>query len=126
MPAFKGGHEVSLSDYKGKLLLIEFWISHCGHCIRAVEALNAIRRDYPGEDLEIVSINIHDDAHVISRFIENNRPEYTMLVGGESVSQSYGIAAYPSAVLVGRDGRALTTGIFDAAVLRRRIDDALR
>lgn len=97
----------SLGRYRGKLLLIEFWIAQCGFCIAAVPRLNDISHRYRDKGLEVVSVNMYDPAGTIEFFKKKNKPEYTILTGGDSIASTYGIDAYPAFVLIGNDGKVV-------------------
>src|SRR5215203_974100 len=91
--------QVSLDQYKGKLVLLEFWITYCGFCIAAVPKINAISQRFRDKDLRVISINMHDPAVTIDFFKSKNKPEYIILTGGESIAKAYGVEAYPAFVL---------------------------
>lgn len=97
----------SLSEYAGKVVLLEFWIAHCGFCIAAVPRLNDISHRYRDKGLEVVSVNMYDPAGTIELFKEKNKPEYTIFTGGDQIATHYGIDAYPAFVLVGVDGKVV-------------------
>lgn len=102
---FGSGSPVSLEQYKGKVVLIEFWIAHCGFCIAAVPKLNQIARHYKSREFQLISVNIHDPDKTIDLFKSKNSPEYPILTNGEATAVSCGIGAYPGLVLIGKDGK---------------------
>jgi thiol-disulfide isomerase/thioredoxin len=97
--------QVSLAQYRGKVVLLEFWIVNCGFCIGAVPKLNAIDEKFRDKNFEFISINIHDSQNLIDIFRDKNKPGYQILTSGESTGNSYGVSAYPSFVLIDRDGK---------------------
>jgi thiol-disulfide isomerase/thioredoxin/outer membrane lipoprotein-sorting protein len=107
--------QVSLDQYKGKLVLLEFWITHCGFCVAAVPKLNAISQRFAEKGLQIISINMYDPAETIEFFKNKNKPEYMILTGGESIAKVYGVEAYPAIVLVDRNGKVVysSSGLFE-------------
>lgn len=98
---------VSLDQFKGKLVLVEFWIANCGFCIAAVPKLNALMREFRDKGVEFLAINAHDTAKTIDLFKNNNKPEYRILTGGESMAETYGTDAFPTFVLIGKDGKVV-------------------
>ena len=117
-PAFvlrelEAGAEVSLEKYKGRVVLLEFWIAQCGFCIAAVPKLNEIAKSFPS--VELISINVHDAAKTIASFKRRNNPTYTILMDGEKTGDEYGVGAYPAIVLVGKDGKIAysSLGLFE-------------
>ena len=112
---FQTASKVSLENYKGKVVLLEFWIAHCGFCIAAVPKLNEIAKNFKGTDLEFVSINLHDEPATIASFKKRHNPEYTILGDGQSTADAYGVGAYPAILLIGKDGKIVyaSLGLFE-------------
>jgi thiol-disulfide isomerase/thioredoxin len=109
------GPEAALEAHKGKVVLLEFWIAHCGFCIAAVPKLNEIVKTFKGPEFAMMSINIHDPAATISGFKDRHKPEYAILVEGESTGDAYGVGSYPAIVLIGKDGKIAysSLGLFE-------------
>lgn len=119
---FESAEMISSDKYKGKLVLLEFWIAHCGFCIAAVPKLNAISRMFSNMGLEVVSVNMYDPAGTIDTFKKKNKPEFTILTGGESIANTYGVESYPAIVLIGKDGKVVysSSGLHD-----KELEDAI-
>jgi len=105
LASFEPSPKVSLDRLKGKLVLLEFWIAHCGFCVAAVPKLNLISDQYRGNGLETVSINMYDPAETIEAFKKKNKPDYTILTGGDSIAAAYGVESYPAFVLIDESGK---------------------
>jgi thiol-disulfide isomerase/thioredoxin len=118
-PEFKLTHylnntEESLSKYRGKLVLLEFWIKNCGYCVAAVPKLNAMNKQYADKDLQILAINTEDTPNAINSFVSLQKVEYVVLHGNnESVNKSYGIGSFPQVVLIDKTGRVIYSGMLD-------------
>jgi thiol-disulfide isomerase/thioredoxin len=110
---FESSAQSSLEQYKGKVVLLEFWIAQCGFCIAAVPKLNEIAKTFP--ELQLVSINIHDPEKTITSFKRRHNLAYTILVDGEKAGDDYGVGAYPALVLIGKDGKIVysSLGLFE-------------
>ena len=104
---FGSDSRVTSGQFKGKLVLLEFWIAHCGFCISAVPKLNQINEKFRERGLEVVSINMYDPAAVIVAFRTRHRPVFTILTGGETIATQFGVDAYPAIVLVGEAGKVV-------------------
>ncbi len=107
--------QVTLDQYKGKLVLLEFWIAHCGFCIAAVPKLNDISQRFGQKGLQVISINMHDPAATIDFFKNKNKPEYLILTGGDSIAKAFGVEGYPAIVLVDKNGNVAysSSGLFE-------------
>ena len=128
LPSLSDGAPVSLSQYKNKVVLIEFWISFCGYCIAAVPKLNLIEEKYKNTDFKLVAINASDRKDVIEKFQKNNQAKFQILYDGESTADSYGVDGFPTVVLIDKTGKVIYAGDFDpnnADVLEKLIEKNL-
>jgi peroxiredoxin len=115
-----------LSDDKGKLVLLEFWIKNCGHCIEAVPALNSLNDVYNKRGLKVLAINTEDSKTAIASFVTKHAANYTVAFGAApAVNKSYGVAAFPQVVLVDKTGVVVYSGNFDVEKLKPIIDQHL-
>ena len=115
LAGFGSAAQASLAQYKGKLVLLEFWITHCGFCIAAVPKLNDISQRFGEKGLQVISINMHDPAETIEFFKTKNKPEYMILTGGDSIAKAFGVEGYPAIVLVDKNGKVVysASGLFE-------------
>ncbi|PYT01296.1 MAG: hypothetical protein DMF63_00125 [Acidobacteria bacterium] len=104
---FGSNSSSSLDQYRGKLVLLEFWIAHCGFCIAAVPKINAVAQKFRDKDLQVISINMHDPTSTIEFFKNKNNPEYRILTGGDSIAKAFGVEAFPAFVLVDANGKVI-------------------
>lgn len=115
-----------LSDSKGKLVLLEFWIKNCGHCIEAVPALNSLNELYNKNGLKIVAINTEDNKTAIASFVTKHAVNYTVAFGADAlVNKNYGVAAFPQVVLVDKTGVVIYSGNLDVEKLKPLISQHL-
>ena len=121
LPIFAMDKTVSLSDYKGKVILLDFWIFHCGGCQASVPKLNALQEKYKGKDFQLLTVNITDSEKQIQLFIEKTKSEFPILHQGESIAKQYGIWFYPTVVLIGKDGKVIYSGEF----AEKKIEDLI-
>lgn len=112
---FASNSQVSLEKYKGKVVVLEFWIVHCGFCIAAVPKLNDIAKTFKDSDVELISINLHDEDKAIASFKTRHSPVYSILTEGESTADKYGVGAYPAMFVLGKDGKIAysSLGLFE-------------
>ena len=127
LPLLGSDSNISLEQYKGKVVLLEFWIINCVYCVEAVPKLNAISEKFKDRELELISINMHDPASAIEVVKKKSKAEYMILTGGDSIATAYGVGAYPAIVLIGKDGKVLYSSRgLDEKELEAAIDSALR
>ena len=125
------GKKVSLSDYKGKAVLINFWATWCAPCKIEMPWLVALRSQYAPQGFEILGVNA-DDAGTprakLARFGQEQGLNYPLLVGDDAMSRKYGgVEFLPTSYFVGRDGKivAETAGLVSKAEVEASIKKAL-
>jgi thiol-disulfide isomerase/thioredoxin len=112
LPVFGESTYSSVLQRKGKVVLIEFWISNCSYCIAGVPKLNAIQNKYSNKNLEIISINPYDSERMIVNFIDKNSPLFRILWKGSEIAKSYGITYFPTVILLDKESKVLYSGVF--------------
>lgn len=122
-------NDFDLVDLRGKFVLIDFWGTWCGPCIKALPALRKINSQF-GEDLQIVSIASESgfDKAKFLKVVQDNGMSWTNLVvdlfGAGNVAKRYKIQEYPTSFLLDHDGSILYKGTGEAAL--RQIEQILK
>ncbi|WP_346985815.1 TlpA disulfide reductase family protein [Chryseobacterium sp. POE27] len=111
------GEKVSLSNFRGHPVLLEFWIKNCSYCINAVPELNTLNTKYRLSGLKIWGINTTDSQQAINQFVHRQKVNYTVLLGDAAVGKNYGISAFPQVVLIDKQGSVIYSGGLDMSVL---------
>jgi thiol-disulfide isomerase/thioredoxin len=125
LPRFGRPDSLSLQQLKGNIVLLEFWIKNCSHCIEAVPALNAIKAAYKNKPLKIIAINAYDKALDIAAFREVTHPDYEIAYNGAQTAAEYGIPGYPMVVLIDRQGKVIYSAPFDQAKITALLKEVL-
>jgi thiol-disulfide isomerase/thioredoxin len=100
------GQKIDLADYKGKVVLVNFWASWCPHCRRMIPALVGFRDRYYDKGLRIVGIAVSDRKQAVQSFYEHGNINYPIAMGDADTRKLYGgISGLPTTLLIGRDGR---------------------
>ena len=119
------GREVSLSSYKGKIVLLNFWATWCGPCKAEIPGFVELQEKYK-DDLVIVGFSVDDPADKAKAFAAEYKMNYPILLGEgrEDVQESYGpIWGIPASFLISKDGRVCRKhlGIAPTSVFEREI-----
>ena len=125
LPLVSEKKRINLNQFKGKVVLLEFWIQNCGYCISAVPNLNAIVEKFPKESFQVIAINAHDTEEDIEKFFQRTQPKYKSVFDGGMVAEAYGISAYPSMVLLDKNGKVIYSGRLDKDKIEVLIKNAL-
>lgn len=117
-----GQQSVSLKQYKGKVVLLDFWIIHCGYCIEVIPMINRLRQKYWTKDFVFLSLNSHDSVNQIHSFIKKY-PEvnYPILYEAKETADLYGVPGYPTFVLLDKQGKVIYAGPFEEETIDRLI-----
>lgn len=100
------GETVSLSDYKGKIVFINFWATWCGPCRHEVPAFVELQEEYGTDTLVILGISLDQgDLSVVPTFAKDYNINYEVLYGdGDVVGKYGGIRSIPTTFVVDREG----------------------
>lgn len=101
----KNGTSVSLSSFKGKVVLLNFWANWCPTCKRELKSLNSLNKLYRDRDLVVLSIVVDNNSEVFET-INNKQVDFDVLVDhDQSVSLSlYKIFMFPTTFIIDKNG----------------------
>ena len=99
------GQSVSLSDFQGKPILLNFWATWCGPCRQEMPLLQAIFEEQSDNGLVMLAINIGEPAPAVNNFMRNGNYSFPVLLDTErDVAQDYNIRAIPTTFFIDEDG----------------------
>jgi thiol-disulfide isomerase/thioredoxin len=89
------GNEVSIQDYKGKVVLIDFWETWCGPCLQVFPAMDSLRKEY-GDDFEVLAVNLQDSdtPEEVASFKDDKKYDFNFVLDRNQVGPkviSFGI-----------------------------------
>jgi thiol-disulfide isomerase/thioredoxin len=118
--------DVALSQYKGKVIVIDFWATWCGPCKVEIPHFVEFQEKYGKAGLQIVGISVDDTADKLAPYIRDMKMNYPVLQGldHDDLQEAYGpIVGIPVSVLISRDGKvcATHTGLTGKDVFEREI-----
>lgn len=123
------GKKFTLSEFKGKAVLVNFWATWCGPCKIETPWLVELQNEYGSQGLQVVGVAMDDSGKdEIARFAKDMGMNYPVLLGKEAVGEAYGgVPALPESFFVGRDGKIVDRimGIEGKAQIETAIKKAL-
>lgn len=101
------GQKFKLSDYKGKVVMINFWATWCGPCRMEIPDMVRLQSKYEKQGFTIVGLSDDDDLEKPKAFAAQNGMTYPILLVTPDVHRAFGIEAIPSTFLVDKEGRVV-------------------
>jgi thiol-disulfide isomerase/thioredoxin len=129
------GNDVSLSQLRGKVVLVNFWATWCEPCRDEIPLLIEVQQKYGAKGFVILGIALDDEGKkVVAPYVARERFDvhgnheamsYPILIGGDEIVQKFGgLLGYPTSVLISRDGRQIKR--FTGRVGDQEINDAIQ
>jgi cytochrome c biogenesis protein CcmG/thiol:disulfide interchange protein DsbE len=100
---------VSLENFSGKVVYLDFWASWCGPCRQSFPWMNEMRAKYAEQGLEIIAVNLDADAGDAAEFLAEHPASFTVLYDDEGITpRSYAVKGMPTSYLISRDGQLVS------------------
>ena len=120
------GNQVSLSAYKGKVVLLNFWATWCGPCKAEIPGFVRLQEKYRDQGLVIVGYSVDDTAEKAKAYAAEYKMNYPILLGEgrEEVQDAYGpIWGIPASFIISKDGKVCRKhmGIAPEAVFEKEV-----
>jgi len=125
------GTPFKLKENRGKILIVDFWATWCGPCIRSIPSLIEISKEYKEAGVELVLVNCEEPETRVRPFLERLKSIPTVVLDTDgTVSKQYNVAAIPQTVLIDRDGGIVEVlvGASDEneEILRKKIETLIK
>jgi peroxiredoxin len=116
------GKPLSVSQFKGKVVLIDFWATWCGPCVQELPNVLKAYEQYHGKGFEIIGISLDSEKEKLTAFIEKNKmtwPQYFDGKGWESkLGAKYGVNSIPATYLLDKEGKIIGKGLRGDALVK--------
>jgi len=126
------GNRHRLSDYIGKVVLLNFWAKWCGPCLAEMPSMESLKKKLKDEKFVILTISVDKgDLESLKKFVEKKRYSFTVLHSRDgSVQESYSIGAIPTSFVIDKYGTVFSrikgTQKWDCADAIQHLKGALR
>lgn len=104
------GKTVHSSDFKGKVVILDFWATWCPPCKAEIPGFIALQNEYGKKGLAVVGISVDESgAAVVKQFVQQSGMNYPVVLADEITPQTFGgIEAIPTTYIIDREGRIVT------------------
>ncbi|MEK6582276.1 MAG: TlpA disulfide reductase family protein [Nitrospirota bacterium] len=103
------GNTISLADYKGKVVMVEFWATWCPPCKELTPILEKIHKKYKDKGFIILALVSEDEGEAAIRsFIKEYGITYPVLLADQETMRHYGISSIPVTFIINKEGRVVT------------------
>ena len=104
--ASRAGQDVSLAQYKGNVVMINFWASWCGPCRQEMPLLESIYKKYNKMGFTLLGVNVEPDSQAANEWLKATPVSFPILYDKDSkVSKLYDVAGMPCTVIIDRGGK---------------------
>ncbi len=107
------GKPISLQQYRGKVVLLDFWGVWCGFCINEMPNLKRVYNTYRDQGFDIIGVSLDDEETLLRNYIQENNIQWRQISSGERweadpLAQQFKITGVPEQWLIDRDGKLIT------------------
>lgn len=116
--------EVSLKDFSGKVVLLNFWATWCVPCVAEMPALERLYQGLKDKNFEIVAVSMdpEESSAAVSKFVKEKGLSFTILKDPEmSIPPQFGVSGFPETYFVGKNGELLEFEDPSAKCLGKRV-----
>jgi len=99
------GSNMRLEEYRGQVVLINFWASWCGPCRQEMPLLDRLHHRYEDTGFAVLGVNVEGETAPAQKIVDKTNVTFPILIDdGQKVSEMYNLQAMPSTVVIDRDG----------------------
>ncbi len=109
------GKPISVGNYKGKIVLVDFWATWCGPCVGELPNVLKTYEKYHAKGFEIVGVSLDSDKSSLTAFIRSKKMSWQQFFDGQGwknkIAQKYNVRSIPAAYLIDKDGNLLAKNL---------------
>jgi cytochrome c biogenesis protein CcmG/thiol:disulfide interchange protein DsbE len=124
------GKTVRLSDYRGKVVLLDFWATWCGPCKIEIPWFMEFERKYKDRGFAVIGVSMDEEGwEAVRPFVADRAVNYRIVIGSDETATHYGgVEALPTTFLIDRDGRIAAThvGLASKSSFQNGIEELLQ
>jgi peroxiredoxin len=107
------GQTVRLADYRGKVVLLDFWATWCGPCKIEIPWFMEFEKEFKNQGFAVLGVSMDEDGwSAIKPYVQNMKMNYRVLLGNDAISTAYGgLDSLPTTLLIDREGGIASTHV---------------
>jgi len=110
LPTFPDGANISLQDFKGRVVYLDFWATWCPPCLKSFPWMDEMHSRYKDEGLTIIAVSVDKKRELIEQFIHKTEPTFTIAHDPTGkIAKAYKLRGMPSSYLIDRNGQLVKT-----------------
>ena len=99
------GAEVALGDFKGKVVLLDFWATWCGPCRQEMPEFQRIHRELAAKDVVVLALDVDEPLETVAGYMDKEKFTFpVLLANGSSVMDRYSVHGYPTTFAIDKNG----------------------
>ncbi len=98
------GKDIKLSDFRGKVVLVNFWAVWCGPCQEEIPELVNLYNTYRDKGFVVLGVSDPSDLGEIRKFVADHKMNYPVVIDKGPISDEYNVVGFPTSFLIDREG----------------------
>ena len=123
------GNKLTLSDFKGKTILLNFWATWCGPCKYEMPFIEKLYQDTKDSDFVIITVNLQETKLIVSKFMTDNKYHFPVWLDSKGdVANQYGVSGIPLSLLINKDFKIVSAheGAMESYEILKEFVDQLK
>ncbi len=101
----ENGENDKLSNYAGKIILLNLWATWCGYCIKEMPSMEKLYNELKNKDFFILAVSIGEDIDTVKKFVESNKFSFPVFTDvNDSINNNYNSGSFPTTYIIDKDG----------------------
>jgi cytochrome c biogenesis protein CcmG/thiol:disulfide interchange protein DsbE len=127
LPGVSQAGDVKLSDFKGRVVYLDFWATWCPPCRKSFPWMNEMHQRYQDQGLSVVAVSVDRKRELVEKFLQEMEPGFTIAQDkiGE-VAKAYQLRGMPTSYLIDRDGHIVLTHMGFRTRDKAKLENAIK
>jgi peroxiredoxin len=102
------GGEVTLSELRGKVVILDFWATWCPPCVKGIPEFVELYNEYKAQGLDVIGLSLDRGPSPVKKFVVKNNVNYPVVMADRKVSDAYRPAYIPTTYIIDREGKIVS------------------